>query len=196
MAGEPFSTGCVFSLTIGVCPSSLKNIIVFINCEVGKVDAYNSKTASRIVGVSLRQIQYWDERGFVRPSVKLAGGRGTKRLYSFHDLISLKVVKDLTDYGMSLDRVRRCLRPLREYAAASGRPADSLKYVTDGERLFMITDDRHKIMRAMERRFVLSFGFGSLVRELSGTVERVENGGRRKPSGDSQQLERKRIGSA
>jgi len=47
-------------------------------------EAYDSKMASRIVGVSLRQIQYWDERGFVRPSVKPAQGRGTKRLYSFH----------------------------------------------------------------------------------------------------------------
>jgi DNA-binding transcriptional MerR regulator len=44
------------------------------------MDTYDSKTASRIVGVSLRQIQYWDEQNFIRPSVKLAGGRGTKRL--------------------------------------------------------------------------------------------------------------------
>ena len=160
------------------------------------MDAYNSKTASRIVGVSLRQIQYWDERGFVRPSVKLAGGRGTKRLYSFHDLICLKVVKDLTHYGMSLDRVGRCLRPLRQYAAEAGRPADSLKYVTDGEKLFMITNDRHKILRAMERRFVLSFGFGTLVRELSGMIDRVENGARRKHMPGSQQLEQKGIASA
>ena len=48
------------------------------------MDAYDSKTASSIVGVSLRQQQYWDERDFIRPSVKLADGRGTKRLYSFH----------------------------------------------------------------------------------------------------------------
>jgi DNA-binding transcriptional MerR regulator len=152
--------------------------------------------ASRIVGVSLRQIQYWDERGFIRPSVRPAGGRGTKRLYSFHDLICLKVVKDLTHYGLSLDKVRRCLRPLREYAAESGRPAESLKYVTDGEKLFMITNDREKILRAMERQFVLSLGFGSLVRELSGAVERVGDGAGRNRGGDLQPLERKPAGSA
>ena len=44
------------------------------------METYNSKSASRIVGVSLRQIQYWDEQGFIRPSVKLAQGRGSKRL--------------------------------------------------------------------------------------------------------------------
>ena len=76
-------------------------------------EAYDSKMASRIVGVSLRQIQYWDERGFVRPSVKPAQGRGTKRLYSFHDLVCLKVVKDLATHGISLQKIRRCLQPLK-----------------------------------------------------------------------------------
>ena len=44
------------------------------------MENYDSKTASRIAGVSLRQLQYWDEQGFIRPSVKLAEGRGSKRL--------------------------------------------------------------------------------------------------------------------
>ena len=136
------------------------------------MDAYNSKLASRIVGVSLRQIQYWDEQGFIRPSVKLAGGRVTKRLYSFHDLFCLRVVKDLADRGLSLQRIRRCLRALRDPAAVSCEGPASLKYLTDGEQLFMITSDREKILGAMEGHFVLSLGIGSLVRELTGAVER------------------------
>jgi DNA-binding transcriptional MerR regulator len=136
-------------------------------------EAYDSKLASRIVGVSLRQIQYWDERGFVRPSVKPAQGRGTKRLYSFHDLVCLKVAKDLTHHGISLQKIRRCLRPLKQYAAAAGQPLDSLKYVTDGEKLFVITSDRKKILDAMQHDFVLSLGIGNLVRELNGEVKRA-----------------------
>jgi len=137
------------------------------------VDAYNSKLASRIVGVTLRQIQYWDERGFVRPSIKLARGRGTRRLYSFRDLVCLKVAKDLTRYGLSLQKIRRCLRSLKDYSAAAGEPAESLRYVTDGEHLFVITSDREKILRAMEREFVLSLRIGHLVRQLNGEVQRV-----------------------
>lgn len=136
-------------------------------------EAYDSKMASRIVGVSLRQIQYWDERGFVRPSVKPAQGRGTKRLYSFHDLVCLKVAKDLTYHGISLQKIRRCLQPLRQYAAHTEQPLDSLKYVTDGEKLFVITNDRKKILDAMKRHFVLSLGIGNLVRELNGDVRRA-----------------------
>ena len=137
------------------------------------MDAYDSKTASRLVGVSLRQIQYWDEQGFVRPSVRLAGGRGTKRLYSFHDLVCLKVIKDLTGYGFSLQKVRRCLRPLRSQPGKTWRFTQSLKYLTDGESLFVITDDRQKILDAVNRHFMLSLGIGNLVRELNSEVERV-----------------------
>jgi DNA-binding transcriptional MerR regulator len=141
-----------------------------------RLEIYDSKTASRIVGVSLRQIQYWDEQDFVRPSVKLAGGRGTKRLYSFHDLVCLKVIKDLTRHGFTLRKIRRCLRPLRAHPAKTTGLAQSLKYLTDGETLFVITDDRQQILAAMERQFVLSLGIGNLVRELTGRVERIARG--------------------
>ena len=137
------------------------------------MDTYDSKTASRIVGVSLRQLQYWDEQNFLRPSIKLAGGRGTKRLSSFHDLVCLKVVKDLARHGVSLQKIRRCLRPLKEQTSAAARPSASLRYLTDGEELFVLTSDREKILRAMERQFVLSLGIGSLMRELDGAVRQI-----------------------
>jgi DNA-binding transcriptional MerR regulator len=137
------------------------------------METFDSKTASRIVGVSLRQLQYWDEQDFIRPSARLAEGRGTKRLYSFHDLVCLKVVKDLAKHGFSLQMIRRCLRPLKENAARTMRGAESLRYLTDGEKLFVFTDDRQKILEAMERQFVLSLGIGSLVRNLDRETKRV-----------------------
>jgi DNA-binding transcriptional MerR regulator len=130
------------------------------------METFDSKTASRIVGVSLRQLQYWDEQDFIRPSVRPAEGRGTKRLYSFNDLVCLKVVKDLAHHGFSLQMIRRCLRPLKERAKRTARPSESLRYLTDGEELFVLTNDRQKILDAMKRQFVLSLGIGSLVREL------------------------------
>jgi DNA-binding transcriptional MerR regulator len=160
------------------------------------MDAYDSKTASRIVGVSLRQIQYWDEQGFVHPSIKLAGGRGTKRLYSFHDLVCLKVIKDLTERGFTLQKVGRCLRPLRAHRTGTSRLAHSLKYLTDGENLFVITDDRRKILDAVKRRFVLSLGIGNLVRELSGKVTRVGRDLGRKNARQIDRLREKKSASA
>ena len=144
------------------------------------METYDSKTASRIVGVSLRQLQYWDEQEFIRPSVKSAEGRGTRRLYSFNDLVCLKVVKDLAHHGFSLQMIRRCLRPLKENSSQAKRPAESLKYLTDGEELFVITNDRQEILEAMKRQFVLSLGIGSLVRELDMETKRAVSAGRRR----------------
>ena len=137
------------------------------------METFNSKMASRIVGVSLRQIQYWDERGFIRPSVKLAEGRGTQRLYSFSDLVQLKVVKDLTEYGLSLQKIRRCLTYLKRSFPETVQPLGSLRYLTDGEKLFVLTSDRNKILDVMDRQFVFSLGIGNLVRELNGEVHRI-----------------------
>jgi DNA-binding transcriptional MerR regulator len=160
------------------------------------MDAYDSKTASSIVGVSLRQLQYWDERDFIRPSIRLADGRGTRRLYSFHDLICLKVVKDLAQHGFTLQKIRRCLKPLKDHAADTERPAESLKYLTDGEELFVLTDDRRQILAAIERQFVVSLGIGNLVRELDGQVKRHAVGLVRKPGRALRGLGEKRRGLA
>jgi DNA-binding transcriptional MerR regulator len=137
------------------------------------METYDSKTASRIVGVSLRQLQYWDEQDFIRPSVKLADGRGSKRLYSFNDLICLKVVRHLARHGFNLQKIRRCVAPLKQKAARTEHPAKSLRYLTDGEELFVITDDRQTILEAMEREFVLCLSIGNLVRELDDQTRRA-----------------------
>lgn len=83
------------------------------------------------------------------------------------------MARDLAQHGFSLQMIRRCLPPLRENAARTMRGAESLKYLTDGEELFVITDDRRKILEAMERQFVLSLGIGNLVRKLDRATRRA-----------------------
>ncbi len=160
------------------------------------MENFDSKTVSRIVGVSLRQIQYWDEQGFIRPSVKTAEGRGTKRLYSFSDLVQLKVVKDLAGHGLSLQKIRRCLRHLRDSFPDQTQPLQSLRYLTDGDKLFVLTSDRNKILDAMDRQFVFSLGIGNLVRELNGEVRRVTGRLGREVSRRDRRSDGKRTASA
>lgn len=160
------------------------------------MEAFNSKMVSRIVGVSLRQIQYWDEQGFIRPSVRLAEGRGTRRLYSFSDLVQLKVVKDLAGHGLSLQKIRRCLGYLRRYFPEAARPLGSLRYLTDGDKLFVLTSDKGKILDVMDRQFVFSLGIGNLVRELSGEVRRITGLQGRQSSKPGRRVEGKKAASA
>jgi len=75
--------------------------------------AYTYRDAMAITGVSLRQIQYWELLGLVSPSVQPAEGRGTRRLYSFRDLVALKLVKSFRDAGLPLQRIRKAVVQLR-----------------------------------------------------------------------------------
>ena len=87
------------------------------------LDTYDSKTASRIVGVSLRQLQYWDEQDFIRPSVSWPEGAAPSGSIRFTISFVSKVVKDLARHGFSLQKIRRCLRPLKDKSSQTARPA-------------------------------------------------------------------------
>jgi DNA-binding transcriptional MerR regulator len=74
---------------------------------------YRGTTACSVAGISYRQLDYWARTGLVVPSVRDASGSGTQRLYSFRDIVVLKVVKRLLDAGVSLQNIRKAIETLR-----------------------------------------------------------------------------------
>jgi len=68
--------------------------------------AFTAREAQRVTGLSNRRLQYWDETDFIRPSVAARQGRGWPRLYSFKDLIQLRIAAQLRDQ-LSLQALRR-----------------------------------------------------------------------------------------
>ena len=58
---------------------------------------YSGTKAATIVGITYRQLDYWARTGLVSPSIREAGGSGTQRLYSFQDLVQLRMIKNLLD---------------------------------------------------------------------------------------------------
>jgi len=75
---------------------------------------YRVPEVCKVVGISYRQLDYWARTGLVTPSIREAGGSGTQRLYSFQDLIELRVIKQLLDTGVSLQKIRQAVEFLRE----------------------------------------------------------------------------------
>jgi len=71
-----------------------------------------------IVGITYRQLDYWARTDLIRPSVADARGSGTQRLYSYQDLVELKVIKSLLDAGMALKKARRAIEYLRDNLGA------------------------------------------------------------------------------
>ena len=137
------------------------------------MEGFGSRSAGRIVGITPRQIQYWDEIGLAKPSARPAAGRGTRRSYSFLDLVRLSVVRALIERGLKPQTIRRSLAALRDVVPQLLDPLAQLKLVTDGERLFLVTADPRRILDVLERQFVFSLALGPLVRELRGRIERL-----------------------
>ena len=78
-----------------------------------KRDAFTSKQASYLTGCTSHQLRYWDKVKLVSPSIQSSNGKpGVPKLYSFRDIVSLRVVKTLLDNGMSIQRVRRAWKYL------------------------------------------------------------------------------------
>jgi DNA-binding transcriptional MerR regulator len=69
-------------------------------------EGYSGKRAAEIAGITYRQLDYWDRTGLVGPSLALATGSGSRRRYSYRDLLELRAVKSLLDAGIRLELVR------------------------------------------------------------------------------------------
>ena len=75
---------------------------------------YSGTSTAKIVGITYRQLDYWARTGLVRPSLAAATGSGSRRSYSYQDLLELKVIKNLIDAGLKLESVRDVFEYLRE----------------------------------------------------------------------------------
>ena len=137
---------------------------------------YNTATASTISGLSKRQLDYWDRTHFIKPSVHEAAGYGSARLYSFTDLIQLKVAKTLKEKGVSIQKIRKALRYLKNNMPDIDKPLADLRFCTDGDTLFVITRKNSEIIDALHHgQLVFAMALGELIDELKGQVEHLHD---------------------
>ncbi|GIU96774.1 MAG: hypothetical protein KatS3mg013_0577 [Actinomycetota bacterium] len=114
------------------------------------MEGFTAHQACKFTGCTPRQLRYWDQIGLVRPSVQGTGGRpGVPRLYSFRDLVALRVVKSLLDGGMSLQRVRRSWEFLTKTAALD-KHLSEVRLVTDGQSIFRIARRDGEVLDALK----------------------------------------------
>jgi DNA-binding transcriptional MerR regulator len=114
------------------------------------MEGFTAQQASRFTGCTAHQLRYWDRIGLVRPSVQPTGGRpGVRRLYSFRDLIGLKVIRSLLENGMSLQRVRRAIEYLRKRAGLEEHLSE-VKLLTDGKSVFTLARNDGEIIDALK----------------------------------------------
>jgi predicted RNase H-like HicB family nuclease len=137
-------------------------------------DSFNSKTVSKILGIPLRVVDYWDRTNFIKPSVHEASGYGSMRLYSFTDLIQFKVAKFLRDQGLSLQKIRKSLNYLRKHLPEIEKPLVQLRFLTDGEMIFVLTNKDKEIIDTLKKgQYVFAIAIGELINDLKGKTSKM-----------------------
>ncbi|HEX9848850.1 MAG TPA: helix-turn-helix domain-containing protein [Acidimicrobiia bacterium] len=137
--------------------------------------AFTAEQACRLSNCTHHQLRYWDKVGLVKPTVQPTGGRpGVRRLYSFRDLVALRVVRGLLDNGMSLQRVRRAWDYLRREGDMENHLSD-VKLVTDGKSIFRVSSDEGELMDALrEGQLAFFVAIDQITREVEEDVTRFE----------------------
>jgi DNA-binding transcriptional MerR regulator len=132
---------------------------------------FGRKAVVALTRVSGRQMDYWATTGVVRPSVKAAAGKGSRREYSFKDLVALKIAKRLKDEGISLQKIRKALAYLRKHFPDLKQPLAELRFLTDGATVY-VGRDRDKIFDTLKQgQFVFSLALGAIIEELQGELK-------------------------
>jgi DNA-binding transcriptional MerR regulator len=128
---------------------------------------YRGPTACQAAGITYRQLDYWARTGLVEPTVRTATGSGTQRLYSFKDILVLKVVKRLLDTGVSLQNIRVAVDHLRD------RGIEDLAGITlfsDGTTVYECTSAEEIVDLLQGGQGVFGIAVGGTMREMTGQL--------------------------
>jgi len=81
-------------------------------------EGFSGRQTAEVVGISYRQLDYWARTDLIRPSLTDASGSGSRRRYSYQDLLELRVIKTLLDAGIKLESVREVFNYLRKHVTS------------------------------------------------------------------------------
>lgn len=139
---------------------------------------YRGPVACQITGITYRQLDYWARTNLVVPSIRGASGSGSQRLYSFKDILVLKVVKRLLDAGVSLQNIRVAVDHLRR------RGVHDLARITlfsDGTTVYECTSPEEVVDLLQGGQGVFGIAVSGAMKEIAGSIsqfppERADGG--------------------
>ncbi|AGM06319.1 transcriptional regulator [Amycolatopsis sp. MJM2582] len=139
---------------------------------------YRGPAACQIAGITYRQLDYWARTKLVAPSIRTAHGSGSQRLYSFKDILVLKVVKRLLDTGVSLQNIRVAVDHLRLRGV---RDLAKVTLFSDGTTVYECTSPEEIVDLLQGGQGVFGIAVSGAMQEISGTIhefpaERADGG--------------------
>lgn len=142
------------------------------NPTVG-LEGYRAPHVCKLAGITYRQLDYWARTELLQPSLRAAEGSGTQRLYSFSDLVELRVIKGLLDAGLHLRKVREAVEWLQDEMQID-QPLSEANLVSDGITILTSFDregTQEYLMDALQRgQGVFAIAVGQIQRDLQGEL--------------------------
>jgi DNA-binding transcriptional MerR regulator len=154
------------SATQGIQDTSEQDVLGEQGAVPGEV-GYRGPTACSAAGITYRQLDYWARTGLVEPSVRAAHGSGSQRLYSFRDILVLKVVKRLLDTGISLQQIRAAVQHLRDRGSAD---LAQVTLMSDGVSVYECTSADEVVDLLAGGQGVFGIALGRVWREVEGDL--------------------------
>ena len=139
---------------------------------------FSTAEVARLTGLTARQLDHWDRRGFLRPSLERASGYGSTRRYSFADVVRLRVAARLRASGVGLARLRRCADALAKLDPEADLGKARLLVV--GSSVLWARSDREVVDLLNEGQLVLVCSLGDAVAEAAGAIARLDRETERK----------------
>lgn len=136
---------------------------------------YSSNEVCKIIGITYKQLDYYDRTDFIKPSINRAGGYGSRRMYNFDDLMKLKIIKKLIEAGISLQKLRKTKKYLDEYNNQNNGNNDgllNLTLISDGNTVYACNSDREIIDTLKSGQGVFGIALGKVYSDLSGDIEK------------------------
>jgi DNA-binding transcriptional MerR regulator len=133
---------------------------------------YRAPQVCKIVGITYRQLDYWARTGLLRPSLQQAHGSGSQRVYSFGDIVQLRVVKRLLDAGMSLNKIRTAMEILRT-ELSSERPLADVTLLSDGITIYAAHSADEVVDVFRRGQGVFGIAVGPVQAELEGEIHEL-----------------------
>lgn len=133
---------------------------------------FRSPQVCTVVGITYRQLDYWDRTGLLGPSMQEATGSGTQRLYSFQDIVTLRVIKRLKDAGTSLHKIRQAFDQLEAEVGPDWRIQD-VTLLSDGTTIYAATSPEEVVDLLQKGQGVFGIAVRPVHDEVRGEIHRL-----------------------
>jgi DNA-binding transcriptional MerR regulator len=132
---------------------------------------FSAEVTRKVVGITYRQLDYWDKTGLIRPTIQKARGRGSRRVYAFEDLVELRVVARLLSIGVPLTAVRKAVSYLRTHFTKVSRPLSGLMLVASGKSVLVkLSSEKTFLDAARGGQVVIGVAVAPIVDDLAAKV--------------------------